>query len=127
MYRDYFASVSLLEQRTMANFMELGHWERHIRRMRIIYQKKHDTLIRGVEQNFGSRGVVVGQGAGLHVVLILPGTSRSEAEIMERARQKGIRLFPFSDFHVTGQPEATTLLLGFGGMNDGEIERGSDE
>jgi len=124
LYRDYFASVPLLEQRTMANFMELGHWERHIRRMRIIYKKKHDTLIRAVEQNFGTRAIVVGQGAGLHVVLILPDTSHCEAEIIDRARQKGIRLFPFSDFHVTGQPEATTLLLGFGGMNDSEIERG---
>jgi GntR family transcriptional regulator / MocR family aminotransferase len=124
LYRDYFASVPLLEQRTVASFMELGHWERHIRRMRIIYQRKHDTLIRAVEGNFGTRGTIVGQGAGLHVVLILPGTSQSEAEIIDRARQKSIRLFPFSDFHVTGQPETTTLLLGFGGMNDAEIERG---
>ena len=124
LYRDYFASVPLLEQRTMARFMELGHWERHIRRMRIIYQRKHDTLIRAVEVQFGSRAVVVGQGAGLHVVLILPGTHQSEAEIIDRARQKSIQLFPFSHFQVTGQQEATTLLLGFGGMNDSEIERG---
>jgi GntR family transcriptional regulator / MocR family aminotransferase len=124
LYRDYFSSVPLLEQRTMARFMELGHWERHIRRMRIIYQKKHDTLIRAVELNFGTRAVVVGQGAGLHVVLILPGTSLSEAEILDRAGKNSIQLFPFSHFHVTGQPEATTLLLGFGAMNDSEIERG---
>jgi GntR family transcriptional regulator / MocR family aminotransferase len=124
LFRHYFASVPLLEQRTMANFMEAGHWERHIRRMRMIYKKKHDTLLRAVEHNFGSRAIVVGQGAGLHVVLILPGTSYSETEILDRTRQKSIRLFPFSDFHLTGQPETTTLLLGFGGMDDAEIERG---
>jgi GntR family transcriptional regulator/MocR family aminotransferase len=55
---------------------------------------------------------------------MLPDTSYSEAEIMDRARQKNIRLFPFSDFYVSGQSGATTLLLGFGGMNDSEIERG---
>ncbi len=124
LYRDYFSTVPLLEQRTMATFMEQGHWERHIRRMRIIYKKKHDTLLRAVEHNFGTHATVVGQGAGLHVVLILPETSHSEAEILDRARQKGIQLFPFSAFHVTGQPEAVTLLLGFGGMNDEDIERG---
>jgi GntR family transcriptional regulator/MocR family aminotransferase len=124
LYRDYFPSVSLLEQRTMATFMEQGHWERHIRRMRMIYKKKHDILLHSVETHFGARAVVVGQGAGLHVVLMVPGTSYSEAEILGRAQQKGIRLFPFSAFHVIGQPEATTLLLGFGGMSSSEIERG---
>jgi len=124
LYQAYFSSVSLLEQRTMANFMEQGHWERHIRRMRMIYKKKHDILLRSVETYFGKRAVVIGHGAGLHVVLMLPDTLFSEAEIIDRARQKGIRLFPFSEFHFVGQPEATTLLLGFGGMNSSEIEQG---
>jgi GntR family transcriptional regulator / MocR family aminotransferase len=123
-YRDYFSPVSLLEQRTMAKFMEHGHWERHIRRMRMAYKKKHDTLLRSVEHHFGTRAVVVGQGAGLHIVLALSGTVPIEAEIIDQARQKGIRLLPFSDFYVTGQPEATTLLLGFGGMSASKIERG---
>jgi len=124
LYRAYFPSVSLLEQRAMAAFMEQGHWERHIRRMRMIYKKKHDILLRAIETHFGTRAVVIGQGAGLHVVMMLPDTAQSEAEILDRARQRGIRLYPFSDFHVTGQPEATTLLLGFGGMNGSEIELG---
>jgi len=124
LYRAYFPSVSLLEQRTMANFMEQGHWERHIRRMRMIYKKKHDILLRSVDTHFGARAVVIGQGAGLHVVLMLPDTLHSEAEIIDRARQRGIWLYPFSDFYVTGQPEAATLLLGFGGMTAGEIEQG---
>jgi GntR family transcriptional regulator/MocR family aminotransferase len=123
-YRAYFPTVSLLEQRTMANFMEQGHWERHIRRMRTIYKRKHDILLQSVETHFGKRAVVVGHGAGLHVVMRLPDSSHCEAEIIGRAQQKGIRLFPFSDFHVTGQPEATTLLLGFGGIKDSGIERG---
>jgi GntR family transcriptional regulator/MocR family aminotransferase len=123
-YRDYFSPVSLLEQRTMAKFMEHGHWERHIRRMRVAYKKKHDALLQSVEHHFGTRAVVVGQGAGLHLVLTLSGTVPVEAEIIDQARQKGIRLLPFSDFYVTGQPEATTLLLGFGGMGASEIERG---
>jgi GntR family transcriptional regulator / MocR family aminotransferase len=123
-YRDYFPSVPLLEQRTMANFMEQGHWERHIRRMRIIYKKRHNTLLQAIEHYFGARAIVVGQGAGLHVVLILPDTAHSASEIVDLARQKSINLFPVSDFYVTGQPEATTLLLGFGRMNENEIVQG---
>jgi GntR family transcriptional regulator/MocR family aminotransferase len=108
----------------MAQFMEQGHWERHIRRMRMVYKKRHDTLLRSLENHFGKRAVVIGQGAGLHVVIKLTDTPYSEAEIIDRARQKGVQLLPFSDFYAAGQPETTTLLLGFGGMNDSEIERG---
>jgi len=120
----YFPAISLLEQRTMANFMEQGHWERHIRRMRMVYKKKHDTMLRSIEHHFGKRAVVIGQGAGLHVVLKLTDTPQSETEVIDKARKKGIQLFPFSGFHITGQPEATTLLLGFGGMTENEIEQG---
>jgi GntR family transcriptional regulator/MocR family aminotransferase len=124
LFRDYFATVSLLEQRTMANFMAQGHWGRHMRRMRMVYRKKHDTLLAAIDRHFGSTAAVVGQGAGLHIVLQLPGDSPAEAEIIRRAAAQGIRLFPFAATSVTAEPGATKLLLGFGGMTAGEMERG---
>ena len=68
--------------------------------------------------------MVVGQGAGLHVVLQLAATTRSEAEIIEHAQQNGIYLFPMTDFYNPGAPDATMLLLGFGGLSINEIEEG---
>jgi len=124
LYQDYFSTVSLLEQRTMAKFMEQGHWVRHVRRMRIIYQKKHDTLLQAIEHHFGSKATVIGQGAGLHVVLQLRAGNSGEAGIIHRAEQKGIRLFPFSATCATGEPAPTNLLIGFGGMSATEIEQG---
>jgi len=124
LFRDYFSAVSLLEQRTLAKFMEQGHWERHVRRMRTVYKTKHDTLLLAVQQHFGSRAAVIGQGAGLHVVLQLSGEAPGENDIINRARQKGLSLLPISEFYVTGEPASTLLLLGFGGMASGEIERG---
>ncbi len=126
-FRDYFSTVPLLEQKTMARFMELGHWERHVRRMRIGYQKKHDAMIRAIEHHFGNAALIVGQGAGLHVVVQLLGTTSTEAEIISRAEEKGIRLFPFSTFSETGGPATVNLLLGFGGMDPGTIENGIRE
>lgn len=123
-FRDYFATVSLLEQRSMATFMEQGHWERHVRRMRIVYKKKHDALLLAVEQHFGGRAAVVGQGAGLHVVLRLLDANPGETEIIRLARQQGIGLFPFAATFVTGESSATHILLGFGGLTAGEIEQG---
>lgn len=123
-YRDYFSAVPLLEQRTMARFMEQGHWERHIRRMRIRYQKKHDALLQEIERSFDAGATVVGQGAGLHVVLRLHGRNHGEAEIVRRAARNGINLFPFSATFAAEEATDTHLMLGFGGMTAPEIEQG---
>lgn len=123
-YRDYFSCVPLLEQRAMALFMGQGHWERHIRRMRILYKKKHDAVLRAVETYFGSQVTIVGQGAGLHVVLMLSAASLSEAEILDKARQKGLYLYPFSGFYAADHPTVPMLLLGFGGMRIAQLEQG---
>ncbi|HEU0264342.1 MAG TPA: PLP-dependent aminotransferase family protein [Geobacterales bacterium] len=123
-FQDYFSTVSVLEQRTLAKFMEQGHWERHVRRMRITYKEKHAMLLQAIEHHFGSQATVVGQGAGLHVVLQLPDGNPGETEIIRRAGAAGIQLFPFSAFYASGQPAATNLLLGFGGMTPIDIEEG---
>ena len=124
LYGDYFSTVSFLEQRTLAKFMEQGYWERHVRRMRIVYRKKHDTLLATIGRCFGNRATVVGQGAGLHVVLRLLEENPGESEIIRRAEHAGIALFPFKTTCAGAQPAATHLLLGFGGMTTAEIEQG---
>ena len=123
MFKYYFSTVPLLEQLTLSKFMSLGHWERHIRRMRTIYKKKHDTLVSSIERHFGSRAEIIGQGAGLHVVVQFPGTAMSEAEFIGKARQKGIRLLPFSVTRVTDEPSPLQIMLGFGSMSLADIER----
>src|SRR5512140_1726084 len=104
--------------------MERGHWDRHVRRMRILYKKKHDTLLRSVDRHFGTRAIIIGQGAGLHVVLQLTGPSLDERELIHRAQNKGIRLFPFSATYVNGELDSSKFLLGFGGMSPDELEQG---
>lgn len=124
LFKDYASSVSLLEQGTLTQFMEQGHWERHVRRMRILYRKKHDTLLQAVERHFGSNAVILGSGAGLHVVLQLAAQRLGEVEMIELAKSKGIGLFPFSETYATDETDSSKFLLGFGGMTTNEIEEG---
>jgi GntR family transcriptional regulator / MocR family aminotransferase len=124
LFQYYFSSVSQLEQRTLAKFMEQGHWDRHIRRMRGIYKKKHDTILKAINEHFGPLAFIVGQGAGLHVVLQLHGATCGEAKIITRAQQKGIHLFPFTRTCASDEIDTTKLILGFGGMTTDTIEEG---
>lgn len=123
-FGSYFSTVPLLEQRCMAKFMEQGYWERHVRRMRTLYQKKHDQLLAAIGREFGADGVVLGADAGLHVVLRLVAENPGEAEILRRAVGNGIRMVPFSQMCAGAAPAQTHLLLGFGGLLPERIDEG---
>ncbi|QXE92624.1 PLP-dependent aminotransferase family protein [Geomonas subterranea] len=123
-YRDYFPTVPSVEQKTMAKFMAQGYWERHIRRMRIVYQKKHDAMLKAIDRYFGAMGTVLGAGAGLHMVLQLRACASAESAIISKAAANGIYLFPFSATCAGSAPAMTRLMLGFGGMTATDIEVG---
>jgi GntR family transcriptional regulator/MocR family aminotransferase len=124
LFQNHFCQVPLIIQKAMINFIERGHWEQHIRRSRNFYKKKHEIMLQAIDQNFGRKAKVIGQGAGLHIVLELTESLTDELGFVERAKQKGIRLLPFSEFYVSGEPEANKLFLGFGGMRINEIQKG---
>jgi GntR family transcriptional regulator/MocR family aminotransferase len=115
-------AASLLEQRTLARFMAHGHFDRHIRRVRTRFREKHNALLHAVASHFGERAEIIGQGAGLHVVLRVPGLEIGEAELIRRASRAGIRLFPFSETLDGGGDWDGRLLLGFGAMSLPEID-----
>ena len=124
LFSDYYTNVSLLEQRTLSKFMEQGYWERHLRKMRTVYKKKHDALIQSIHHHFGSQVNIIGQGAGLHVVLELVGNSLNEAELMKRAQERDVRLIPLSGAYMHNNGKNPQIMLGFGSMNSAEIDRG---
>jgi len=125
-FGNYLCSVPLLTQRAMMAFMEQGHWEQHLRRVRIFYKKKHDLMLQAINHYLGNKVNVIGQGAGLHLVLELTEGLKNEAGLVERAKKQGCRLLPFSDFYAEGKKEHHKLLVGFGGIPMDEIPEGID-
>ncbi len=124
LFTDYSTNVSLLDQRTLTMFMEQGYWERHLRKMRTIYKKKHDTLIRSIYHHFGSQVDIIGQGAGLHLILELVGNSLNEAELINRAQENDIRLLSLSSTYLHKNEKKSQIMLGFGSLSSNEIDRG---
>lgn len=53
-------SSSRMNQRILQLFMEQGHLERHIRKMRNLYRQKHDLLLSSIHKYFGSSAAVIG-------------------------------------------------------------------
>ena len=117
----YDQLASPIFQHALRMFMQAGDFERHMRRMKNVYQRKHALLLEAIERSFGSRAEVIGAGSGLHILLRVR-NARSEAQLLESARTVGIRVYPASIYAISPDLAALpTILLGFGGIREEEI------
>jgi GntR family transcriptional regulator/MocR family aminotransferase len=73
----------VLTQHTVAEFMRLGHFGRHMQRMRKLYAQRKHSLISALEAEFADGLQVDRSGTGLHLVAYL--RSGSDDVAFERA------------------------------------------
>lgn len=107
---DVFAQLAL------AQMIESGGLDRHIRRMRRLYRHRRDALVTTVHQHAPAVSVQ-GIAAGLHAVISLP-EGVSEADVLTAAAQRNIALTGLTPFwHSTNRgPEgdAEGIVVGYG-------------
>lgn len=105
-------------QNVMADFIDEGHFARHIRRTRIVYADLRRELVENLSKTFGSQLAPVGDEAGMHIAVMLPDGFRDE-EIAERAARHHLSVWPLSRMYL-GKPRQG-FILGFGGVTRAEI------
>jgi GntR family transcriptional regulator/MocR family aminotransferase len=108
-------------QAVMADFMIDGHFERHIRRMRAIYQSRRRLLVNLLERHLDDVVEVDAPDAGMNLIAWLPdGTDDSAvAAALEAA---GIAAIPLSRF--TRRRLRPGLMLGYSGIREPDLRRG---
>lgn len=123
-YQFFSSTVSRIDQRMLQQFMEEGHFERHLNRMRKTYRTKHDEMLQLLKP-FRKKFVIQGENAGTYLALKSK-ESRTEAELIALAKSVGVKVYGMSQhLHIEGE-EYYTILLGFGGLNLEEIKKGLD-
>jgi GntR family transcriptional regulator/MocR family aminotransferase len=100
----------LLEQRALAAFMASGDFERHLRRMRMLYRERRGALLDALRTTFGDDVEVLGESAGMHVVVRLP--VPDSAAFAARARAAGVTLMT-TDPHRLHGPHPGEFIFGF--------------
>lgn len=114
----------LLVQRTVAQLMATGEYERHIRRMRRRYRLRRDTLVAAIERHFGRDAIIEGGGAGLHLVVWLPQLSRErEGDLVEACAARHVSVYSVAP-HLVAPPSHVGLLLGYGIVDPAAIASG---
>jgi len=112
----------LLEQYVLADFINEGHLERHIRRMKALYDGRRQALVRSLITYFGDRVTILGENAGMHLMVRLS-TNLSDHIIIERAAGVGVGLVSARQYYLENVSTGE-FVLGYADLNATEIEIG---
>jgi GntR family transcriptional regulator / MocR family aminotransferase len=101
-------------QEVLADFMNMGHFGRHIRKMRQVYNERRKVLVESLRDQCGDLLEIHGIEAGMNLVATLPKGFRDQ-EIAARAAQEKLWLLPLSRNYL-GRSARQGLHLGFGSV-----------
>ena len=101
-----------LDELTLAEFIDSGGYDRHVRRSRLRYQRRRDRLIAALARA-GLEPWVTGLAAGLHAVLHLP-PGAAEDEVVAAAAARGLTVDGMSTYRMPGVDHPEALVIGYG-------------
>ncbi|WP_139487972.1 PLP-dependent aminotransferase family protein [Brevibacillus dissolubilis] len=122
-FAHFESSTSLLSQLTMATFMESGEWNRHVKRMRLVYKRKMLHLVSECKKQFGHTISMIGEQSGLYL-LIKVHLNHSEEWLIQRASSYGVKVYPTSPYFINNKTDTPIIKLGFSHLSCEEIELG---
>jgi len=115
----------LPDQAVLADFIEAGHFGRHLRRMRGVYAERLGVLMDAARKELAGRLAVSDIEAGLQTAAWLPAGVNAEA-VARAAAERQVEVTPISR-HARRRLERDGLILGFASVDAGEIRRGVRE
>jgi GntR family transcriptional regulator/MocR family aminotransferase len=108
-------------QLVVADFIQEGHFSRHIRRMRLLYRERSSALLESIRNDIDIAVKVLGEQAGLHVSVTLP-PGFDDHKVSERAAHDSLWLVPLSSSYIE-RPSPQGFMLGFSNIPSEEIPR----
>ncbi len=115
-FSGYSSTVARFEQHTLYRFISDGYFSRHLSRVKNIYRKRRDKLIETLKP-FDTE--ITGERAGLHIVVK---TDRAK-EIIKKADSMDIKLYDMDDYYFDKHENTNSIIIGYAGVNDEEIEK----
>ncbi|MDL2077679.1 PLP-dependent aminotransferase family protein [Streptomyces sp. GXMU-J15] len=102
-------TCGVLDQLTLAEFLDRGAYDRHVRASRLRYRRRRDALVAALAERAPDVRVT-GIAAGLHAVLGLP--PGTEATVVQAAHWQGLSLHGLAHFrHEQARAEPLDALV----------------
>ncbi len=112
----------VFEQAILAEFIAEGHFARHVRRMRRLYEERQKLLISECEKELSGLLEVRKADAGMHLVGWLP-EGADDRIISDKAAEKGLIIAPISRYAAKMLPRGG-FILGYTAFDERQIKRG---
>lgn len=121
----YSCTVSSLEQYALARFIENGHFEQHLNRLRKHCKELYISTVNAFERSaLAFISTIHENNAGTHFLLEIR-TKLSDEEIRKRGLEHGMILPFFSDYFAGVLPETDTciLVINCAGIKEGQLSQ----
>ncbi|HEX8149870.1 MAG TPA: PLP-dependent aminotransferase family protein [Pyrinomonadaceae bacterium] len=112
-----------VEQAVLTDFIEEGHFGRHIRRMRALYRARQVALLGALADECGGLLEAEPTDAGLQLNAWLP-EGLDDRELVRAAAARGVEARPMSLFYA-GKPGRPAVVLGYAAFDEGRIRWGA--
>ena len=114
-------SSPYLEQAVLTDFITHGHFERHIRRMRAVYQERQAVFVEQVQRVLAGKMSTAASDSGMTLIgWLAPGVR--DTALARAALEQDVDVLPLSSF--SSRPIAPGLVLGYAGVCDRDIREG---
>lgn len=118
--RDVDGHSPSVAEAALAEFISEGYLAAHIRRMRILYERRQTTLIQLLEHKMGNFLTVEAQASGMHLVAYLRPDIKDRL-VEEASRTNGMLLRALSGYYQIQGHAQNGLVIGFAGTNEKEM------
>ncbi|MCB0256760.1 MAG: PLP-dependent aminotransferase family protein [Hahellaceae bacterium] len=115
-----------LTQAVVADFIEEGHFVRHLRRMRLIYQEKWQHLQTLIDTRLNGLASSIAASAGMHLAIETHSNDTQPIDdkaLSQAFKNAGFGSTPLSFYYLT-PPEKRGLVLGFANTRTTDREQG---
>ncbi|MFH2814552.1 PLP-dependent aminotransferase family protein [Enterobacter ludwigii] len=100
------------EQRTLALFIEEGHYARHLAAMRRLYRKRYRQLREALSAELHTPHRILAGEGGMHLTLAIDGID--DQKVVEQARAFQLAPAALSGYYLEPKQGQTGLVLGYG-------------
>ena len=112
-----------IEHATLAEFIEDGHFTRHVRQMRLAYAERQEALLRGIARELDGYVDARPVQTGMHLVAWLRNLAVADMRVARLAREAGIEVGALSTYRIEARLRPG-LLLGFAAVRPAEMGAG---
>lgn len=106
---------ALLPQKILAHFMNDGHYFKHLKKMRVLYQKRRQMLINALKTVFPHLFYFEITEGGMHLVAFLK-KGNDDVKLAKSWNACGLQVIPLSNWY-NGKEKRYGLTIGFTNIN----------